>query len=289
MENKKHLCEGCDDGGACGAGGCCGDGCGSCGPGWAGKRWHHHAVCGVLVGLVLLSLAAWLGFKARNEAREHKFIGVPIERNTITVSGEGKIVAIPDIAKIELGTTIERKSVADAQRENTRIMNELIDRLKGLGVDDEDIQTTGYTVYPAYDWNNGRQTLRGYTVSQTVSVKIRDLDKVGEIIGLAGGLGANQIGGIQFTVDDPEQLRQEARIKALENAKQKAEALAQVAGVKLRRVVSFSESVSGPIFPQPYYDRAFGLGEAKEGASAPSIEPGSNEIIMTVSITYEIE
>jgi uncharacterized protein YggE len=243
----------------------------------------------LFLSLVLLALAAWLGLKARNEAKQYDYIGVPIERNVIDVSGEGKVVAIPDIAAIDLGTTIERPSVAAAQKENTRVMNELLARLASGGVDKKDIQTTSYSVYPSYDWNNGKQTLRGYTVSQNVHVKVRDLDKVGDFIGQAGALGANQIGGIQFTVDDPEKLKEEARTKAIENAKAKAQALAAVAGVKLVRVVSFNESQGGGNPPPIFYAKdMMGMGGA-EAAPAPSVEAGSTDIVVSVNMTYEIE
>jgi uncharacterized protein YggE len=238
--------------------------------------------------VVFIALACWLGFKARNEAKQYRFIGVPIERNTITVSGEGKVVGIPDVALIDLGMTVERPTVAAAQKENTRVMNDLIARLKGMGVDAKDIQTTSYSVYPAYDWNNGKQTLRGYTVSQNVHVKVRDLEKVGDIIGTAGELGANQIGGISFSVDEPETLKEQARLKAIENAKQKASDLASAADVKLVRVVSFQESYNTP-GPVPYYDKmALGMGGA-QAAPAPAVEAGSSEIVADVTLTYEIE
>jgi hypothetical protein len=241
-----------------------------------------------LLALLLLSLTAYFGFKARNETRQYEFIGVPIERNTISVSGEGKVTAIPDIATIDLGTTTERQSVAAAQKENTRIMNELNAKLSGFGVDKKDVQTTNYNIYPAYDYIDGRSKLRGYTVSQNVRVKVRDLDKLGDIIGAAGETGANQVGGISFTVDEPEQLRQEARIEALENAKMKADALARVVGVKLRRVVSFEES-GGGLPPTPRY---YALEKADLGlgyGGAPEIEAGSTEITVTATVTYEIE
>lgn len=276
-------------GGGCACGGSCGSGsCGCGGPGMkhghGGRHFKMFFLC-----LALLALAVWLGLKARNEAKQFDYIGVPIERNTISVTGEGKVVAIPDIAAIDLGTTIERPTVAAAQKENTRVMNELLAKLAAGGVDKKDIQTTSYNVYPSYDWTDGKQTLRGYTVSQNVHVKVRDLDKVGDFIGQAGALGANQIGGIQFTVDDPEKIKDEARMKAIENAKAKAAALSQVAGVRLVRVVSFSETTGGNPPPPIYYAKdMLGMGGA-EAAPAPSVEAGSTEIIVDVSMTYEIE
>ncbi len=244
------------------------------------------AVFGLLLAAVLLALAAWLGLKARNEARQYKFIGVPVESHVISVTGEAKIATVPDIAAIDLGTTIERSSVAAAQQENTRIMNALNAKLKDFGVESKDLQTTNYTIYPAYDWNNGKQTLRGYTVSQSLHVKIRQLDKVGDIIGAAGELGANQVGGINFTIDNPDKIRAEARLQALQVAKEKAGALAKVAGVTLRRVVSFQESGDAPQ-PVPMY--AYKAEAVGMGGGGPSVEAGSTEVVVDVTVTYEIE
>jgi len=240
----------------------------------------------IMISLVMLALTAWLGLKARNAWREYKFIGVPIESHTITVAGEGRVSVMPDIAKIEIGAVIERPNVADAQRENTRIMNAFNEKLTGFGVEKKDTQTANYSIQPVYDWTSGKQKLRGYQVSQNLRLKIRDLDKVGDIIAAAGDLGLNQVGGIEFTVDEPEVAKQLARIKALQNAKGKAEALAQVVGVKLRRVINFSENVYEPYFNRPYYDKAMNAGASME---APTIEPGSAEYVINANVTYEIE
>lgn len=242
-----------------------------------------------LVGLLLVALVALFGLKARNEAREHQFIGVPIERNVITVTGEGKVIAVPDVAAIDLGTTVERQTVAAAQEENTRVMNAVIKTLGEMGVDKKDIRTTSYSIRPVYDWTDGRQRLRAYQAAQSVQVKIRDLEKVGDIVGAAGQMGVNQAGNVAFAIDDPEALKQEARLLALANAKEKAEALSKAVGVKLRRVVSFSESFGQA--PPPYFYDKVALGRGAEAAEppAPSIEPGSSEIVVNADVTYEIE
>jgi uncharacterized protein len=257
--------------------------------GCCGGHGRHHKPWPVmlLLALVLLALAAWLGLKARNVAKEYKFIGIPIETHSITVSGEGRAVTMPDIAKIELGTVIEKKTVAEAQKENTRIMNALNDKLTASGVAKADVQTANYSIQPVYDWNTGKQTLRGYQVAQNLRVKIRSLDKVGDILGAAGELGVNQVGGIDFTVDQPEVIKQQARVKALANAKAKAEALAQVVGVNLVRVTSFSENVNEPTYNAPYFDKAMAAGIG--GGPAPSVEPGSAEFVVNANVTYEIQ
>src|SRR3989338_5735612 len=234
-----------------------------------------HVVLAVFACLALLALAGWLGLKARNESGQYKFIGVPPTRDTITVSGEGKVTTIPDIANLSLGTQAERSTVTEAQRENTRVMNALLAKLDGFGVEKKDIQTERYDISPRYDYLDGKTVLRGYTVSQSVRVKVRNMEKVGDILGAAGEIGANQVGSIIFGVDEPEKLKAEARDKAILNAREKAAALAKAAGVTLRRVISVSESGNESV------PRYYGLDESvmglKAAAPAPTIEAGSSE------------
>lgn len=238
--------------------------------------------------VVALFLIAFLAALTRNAWRANTFIGRTSETpHTITISGEGKVTAVPDIAVVMLGTQTEKRSVSDAQRENTRIMNALHERISGLGIAKDDIATSQYSVYPQYDWNDGRQTLRSYQVAQQVTVKIRDFEKISPVLALIGELGLNQVGGLNFSIDDPERFRQEARIKALAQAKAKAEALAKAAGVGLGRIITFSESGGG--VPPPY--PVFALKEAGGDAAmaAPEVAPGSQEVAISVTVTYEIE
>jgi len=277
---------------SCGTGGCCGmsgsDKGGQCGGSCGSMGGRHHGFHKKpFMVLLILALAVWVGLKARNEAREFDYIGVPLERNVISISGEGKVVGVPDIATVDLGSTVEKKTVAEAQAENTRVMNALIEKLKAADVAKADIQTTSYSVYPNYDWNNGKQSLRSYSVTQNVHVKVRDLSKVGDIIGMAGDLGANQIGGISFTVDKPEALKAEARDKAIADAKSKAESLAKAAGITLKKIVSYSEGQDAG-YPQPVFFDKMGVGGAEMRATAPTVEAGSSEFVSNITITYEI-
>lgn len=245
---------------------------------------------GILMATLLVVLIIYLLAITRNAFTENTFIGRSDSQiYTITISGEGKVTAIPDIAQISLGLKTESKKVEDAQRENTDKMNNIISTLGKLGVAKEDIKTSNYNISPRYDYNRetGKQTLRGYSVSQSVIVKIRDLETVGEVIESAASLGANQVGGLNFTIDEPEELRQEARIKALENATKKAKSLAKTAGVKIGKLVSFNESgaTQPPIFRAYATQEAVGIGAS---SPAPDIEPGSQDIIINVTVTYEV-
>ncbi len=263
-------------GSACGTGGNCGGGCGR----------HHRKGSKMLWNIVLAIGALYVAILALNAAKQHDYIGRPeASRDTIAISAEGKVTALPDIATVSIGVQTENKSVSVAQKENAKKMNAIIEKVKSFGVAAADIKTSNYTIYPQYDYVNGRQIERGYQVNQSIDVKIRNLDKIGDILAAAGDLGANQVGGVSFTIDEPEALRQQARMKALEAAKVKAQAVAAAAGVRLGKVVGFSESENG--LPMPMYyakDTAMGMG----GGGAPSIQSGSQDVVINVTVSYEI-
>ena len=235
--------------------------------------------------LLALVAAIYLILLSRNVLKQYQYIGrSEAQRDTIAISAEGKVTALPDIASISIGVMTEKKTVAEAQKENTTKMNAIIAKIKEFGVASEDIKTTNYSIYPQYDWINNRQVERGFQVSQNVDVKVRDLAKIGDVLAAVGELGANQVGGVNFTIDDPEDLRQQARLKGLEAAKKKAQALADAAGVKLGKVVGFSENAG--YVPTPlYYAKADGMGG---GGASPSIESGSQDVVVNVSVIYEI-
>lgn len=251
---------------------------------------HHFMAFKVLKALLMLVLIIFIAVWTVNKAKEQKYIGKSAEfPHTIAISGEGKVVAVPDIATLSLGVITEKKEVADAQKENIEKVNKIVDELKKLKIAKEDIKTTNYQIYPKYNWTQDRgQKLTGYEINQSVQVKIRDMEKIGEVLAKSAILGANQIGGLNFTIDDLEKVKQEAREKALKNAQEKASALSKMAGVKLGKLVSFSEN-SNDYMPQPYYEssKAMGIGGGG-GAVAPSIEVGSNEIVVYVTVNYEI-
>lgn len=181
-----------------------------------------------------------------------------------------------------------RKKVAEAQKENTTKMNAVIDKLKKeFKIDAKDIKTINYSISQQYDWSDSKQTLRGYSVSQDLIIKVRKMDQISQILDMAGTIGINQIGNLSFEIDKPEKLKEEARIKALEQAKVKAEALSKIVGVKLGKIISFSETSSEP---SPIYNN-FSMTLAKEetgGVPAPSVEAGSNEITVFATVEYEI-
>jgi uncharacterized protein YggE len=251
---------------------------------------HRHplkfAIMGIFAALLLIT-AVFMVFAAQNEAKKGRYIGQDIQvKNTIAVSGEGKILAKPDIGKVSLTVLSESKTVAAAQKDNTEKMNKTTQAMKDLGVDGKDLKTTNYNIYPNYQYIAGKSVIIGYQVSQTLDVKIRQLDKASAILAKAAENGVNQIGSLSFAIDNPESIKAEARKKAIDDAKQKADALKNDLGVSLIRIVSFFESSSQP--PTPYYaDKAYGIGGGGE-APTPEVQAGQNEIVVNVTITYEI-
>ncbi len=207
---------------------------------------------------------------------------------TISVSAEGKVTVSPDIAKISFSVVSEGIDPEKIANENNRKMNEAINYIKSQGVDEKDIKTTQYNLSPRYEYDEkSRKTfVSGYTLTQTVLVKVRDLSKVGKILGGLPELGINQIGSISFEVDDPEKYLAEARKQAFDKAKLKAEEMAATNNVKLGEVITFSEYQGGQ--PGPYMET---LGKGGGGAAqvAPSIQPGTQEVTIQVNITYEIK
>lgn len=246
---------------------------------------------GVLAGLVLASVVIYVGVSTVNAVKQGRYIGRPeSQRDTITIQGEGKVTAVPDIGQITVSIVTHDRDVNKAQSNNINQFNGLVDALKKEKIDKKDLTTTNYTVYPVYDWTDGKQLFKYYEVRQSLNVKIRDLENAGNIITLAGQNGVNEVSGLTFTIDDPESVKAEARKMALANAQQKAEDLAKLAGVNLGKIVSFSESSNDYYPPQPSYyaDKAM---DARNGAglqSTPSFEAGSQDIRVTATIQYEI-
>lgn len=249
-------------------------------------NWKQHKLYFVLVAVLLVYAIAWLGVGVQNKIVQVRFIGKePRALARVSVDGEGKLTTAPNIARIDLGLLTEKASVQEAQKENSEKMNRLVAEVKKLGIEEKDIQTTQYQIYPQYDYKEGETELRGYSVSQSVNVKIRDLQKISAVLGKAGEVGANQVGGLQFTLDDEDSLRAEARAVAILKAQMKAQDLAKTLGVRLVRLVAFNESSFAPPGPSPMY----ALRDVGGEASAPQVDSGSLEVRVNVSLTYEVE
>ncbi|MEK7121338.1 MAG: SIMPL domain-containing protein [Patescibacteria group bacterium] len=205
--------------------------------------------------------------------------------NTVSFSGEGKVVAKPDIAKINLSIVTDAPTSKAAQDDNSKKSKAVTDYLKKQNIEEKDIKTTGYNIYPQYKYSQfgGNPQITGYQVNQSMEVKIRDLDKVSNILDGVVSAGANQVNGLSFEIDNQDALKAEARAKAIADAKKKANELQSQVGISLGKIVNFSENTGG--YPVPIYYEAKSMGG---GGKGPSVPTGENEIMVSVNITYQI-
>lgn len=265
----------------------CGCGCGGhgqlCCSGGFGKK-----IIMTLVAIIMVYLIFYFGTLIQNNLKKFTFIGRAdkMER-MVSVSGMGKVSGQNNIAVTTIGYSNTDKEVAAAQMENKKVMDQVMADLNKLGIEDKDLQSN-YTIYPDYNYTPDKgQELKGYRVSNSVTIKIRDLTKINEVLGLAGKYGATEVGGLSFTIDDPSNLKDEARAKALADAEKKALILAQSLGVNLGDVISYNEyDTSNDAFYPKYSVGAEGGGM---GGGAPAVVAGgSNDVVMNVNITYEM-
>lgn len=206
---------------------------------------------------------------------------------TITVQGMGKVITVPDEAVASFGVRSEEKLLQRAYNKNTESMNRVINVVKSLGIDPKDIKTSSYSVTPIYPRDDKGRIIPGkpvsYRVSQNLTVKIRDLSKVGDVIDKTIGAGTNVFNSLQFRSSKIEDLKKEAKIEAAKDAKEKASLLAKSLGVKVGRVLKVTESTV-----QPYPARNLMAFEAGAAKAAPQIEAGSMEVTATAGVIYEI-
>lgn len=212
----------------------------------------------------------------------------PVARSTISVSDKGTIYTKPDLALDYFSVITEAKTVAEALSQNTEKMNAVIDGVKKIGVEEKDLKTINFSIYPRYEWPSqndpyqGERILAGYEITQSLEVKIRNLEKVGEIIQAATGAGANESGSLQFQIENQDEIKNQARAEAIKKAKAKAKDLASQLGVGLGKIMYFDESGANPYYYSAEKTTNMGGGES------PQIETGENKIEVTVTITYEI-
>ncbi|MDE1944143.1 MAG: SIMPL domain-containing protein [Patescibacteria group bacterium] len=245
------------------------------------------AVIGVLAILALFLVAETVAV-----AQDFGRPGNPAT-DVITVTGDGQATVAPDVAHISFTVQNTAPQVADAQAATTKQANAVIDWVKGQGIADKDITTLSYAITPQYSYRNcpagalcpiGTPTVTGYQVAETVQVTVRDLANVGALVGGLGGHGVQNVSGPDFALDNPAAGYDAARSDAIAKAKAQAASLAAELGVRLGKIVNFSEAANTS--PMPVYSMAAGAPAAK--AETPNVPAGENTYNASVSITYEI-
>jgi len=238
--------------------------------------------------LILVSIATLVVLSVFLLAETNQVINTAATANTVSFSGEGKVLAKPDIAVVSLSIVTEAITSKAAQDNNSQKSKAVTNFLKERGIEDKDIKTTGYNIHTQYNYpRNGNPEIRGYQVNQTLEFKIRNLDTVSGIIDGIVSTGVNQVNRLSFQIDDPDKLKVEARGKAIEDAKMKANELQKQLEIRLGKIVNFYESSSGG-FPSPV------LFESKQAVDAfsgggPALPAGENEIVANVTLTYQIK
>lgn len=247
-----------------------------------------HSLYSALVIILLLGAIAWEVAAVAGKMKQYRTIGKsPTAPPQITVSGEGKVRASPDVALVSVGFTEAGSDARTVQAATNRKTSALVSAVKQAGVAQADIQTMDFAVYPQYAYGEGKAPrVTGYEARQSLEIRIRDLDRINEVLGVVGDTGVTNIGGLQFTIDDPKELRAQARQEAIAQARQEATRIADALGVRLGDPVAFNESGGGsPIYPMA---RALSADMGGGEFDAPSIERGTNEIVSNVSVTYEL-
>lgn len=206
----------------------------------------------------------------------------------LSVVGEGKVDIVPDMASVDLGIIVNNAATVDAaQKEMNIVNNAIIKGVESLGIKKEDIKTSNYSINPSYNYERGGNEITGYSGNATVTIKVRDTDKLPDVIQKATEGGANQVMGTNYSVDKPESYREKARDAAIANAREQAEKLASQLGIRLGKVTNIIES-SGGSQPPMYFERAVAM-DAKAGTNIPSpdLQPGTQTITSTVTLFFE--
>ena len=253
---------------------------------------------GVLALLIILSV--YFAAKIVSEVKNYNFIGggAPAS-NTMSFDGSGEVTAAPDIAMVNLTIRSDAKEVKDAQSKVEIKEKAVLDFLEKGGIAKKDIKTESYNSYPKYDYGTPCYDIGigmpcrerapkvvGYEVSEYISVKVRDLAKAGEIVGGLGALGVTEMNGPNFSIENEDSLKAQARRMAIDEAKAKAESLANDLGVRLVRIVNFSENGN---YSMMYAAKGMMVLDSVESAApAPQLPTGENKITSNVTITYEI-
>ena len=248
-----------------------------------------------LVKIFLIVLVLFFAVKTLAEFRGLKFIGEAQTPPTISFDGKGEVSSVPDIANISFSVRESAKTAKEAQAVVTDKINKALTFLKENNIADKDIKTANYSSYPKYEYQQasqpcamnfcppGRQILTGYEVSQNIEVKVRNIDDAGKIVEGVANIGVTDMNGPNFAIDKEDELRDQARALAIKDAKKKARALARDLGVRLVRIIRFSEG--GAIY-QIYAKTEL---MASDGvAKSPELPSGENKITSNVTVTYEI-
>lgn len=201
----------------------------------------------------------------------------------VTVAGTARVEGVPDTLRLDMGVNVIEKDVETALTKANEASATLQQTLRDNGVAERDLASTGLSIQPQQDWSKNTPVIIGYQVTQTITAKLRDVDKAGAVIGAAAAAGGNAtiVNGISWDIDDNEALLKDARDRAIADARARAEQYAKAAGRGLGQVVSITESTSST--PQPY---AYEAHDMASGASSVPLAPGTQTVAVDVVVVY---
>ncbi|MEK7657760.1 MAG: SIMPL domain-containing protein [Patescibacteria group bacterium] len=251
----------------------------------------------IIVVLFIFAYAAFVYVDSYSKSIE------PSSFRSFSASAEGKVTAIPDVASFSFSVITQGgKDIAKIQKENTGKVNKIIELVKSESVENKDIKTQSYNLEPRYQYFNCYQPLSGsgseskpcpppeivgYTITQAVSVKIRNFEKIGGILSGVVEKGANSVSQLSFVIDKPDKIKEQAREEAIKKAKENAKSIARAGGFNVGKLLSIEE---GGDYQMPIY-RTMGMASVSDekGLPSPTIEPGSQEITVNIILRYEID
>lgn len=253
----------------------------------------------IAVFILLIVISLFTIAKLVNEVKGSKYIGRnPQSVNTIYVSGEGEVLAVSNIAVLNVNLTKDGKTAKEAQDLLNDTITKTLTYLKEQKIEDKDIKSEYGGLTPKYSYEqpicytypcpSKDPKIVGYTANQSIEVKIREVDSANDIRTGLATLGITNISGPTFSIDNEDSFKDQARALAIKDAQAKAEVLAKDLGVNLGSIMSFSENTNGRTYPMMYKD-AMGAGIVSSPESAPVLPKGENKITSNVTITYEIK
>ena len=211
----------------------------------------------------------------------------PNESPVVITTGEGVVKQAPDRVWVSIAAESRSKTPKDAQRANADAMKTVLDRLRGLGLPDDAIRTTGYDLQPEYDFANGKQTLRGWLARNSIDVRVDDIARAGDVLDAAVGSGATNVSGVRFDLKDRSSAEREALRSAVADARRRADSATAGAGMKVDRVLRIEEHRGMSPEPRPMMMARQSM--MADSAGAPPIVAGEIEVRVSVTLTSSIK
>lgn len=238
---------------------------------------------------LMLALSLALGAATMSPAHAQTATGgyaMPADGTLLNVSAQAEASRAPDVATLSAGVVTQAVDGNAAMRQNAEQMAKVVAAIKAAGIADKDVQTSGISLNPQYRYvENEAPKITGYQASNTVSLKVRDIAKLGKVLDALASVGANQINGPSFEIDQPEPVYDEARLAALKKAQARAETYAKALGLKVRRIVSISEGSGGF---RPPMQMEFARANAKGMADSTPVSPGETTLSVSLDVVFEL-